>query len=268
MVYQWLLQTEADCMKSSMLACVRESAGLGSPPLSYTTNRNESMNNLAKSYTDYRQSSWVDLANNMFTLVREQSKEVEKAVIKMGEYRFKPAYKYLEVDSSKWFVMSPEQRQKHFRRVFSIECMPFHSQIDLEKDETELIENHLSIPPERSGITTISAELLEMTWKKAEKLLNTEGSICIAPGMCNAMCVASESGSRPHLVSKSKSGNFMCDDLCIAWKSQKLCSHVIAVSEKKECLDTFLSWHRGKKNPLNYTAVVTHNQSKRVAWQS
>ena len=49
-----------------MIASVRELTGLGSPPTTYTTNRNESMNNLAKSYADYHQSSWVQLSNNMF----------------------------------------------------------------------------------------------------------------------------------------------------------------------------------------------------------
>ena len=93
-IYTWLFRNEADVMKSSMIASVRESAGLGSPPTTYTTNRyrNESMSNLAKSYADYHQSSWVQLSNNMFKLVIDQSQEIEKAVIGMGEFRFKPAY--------------------------------------------------------------------------------------------------------------------------------------------------------------------------------
>lgn len=41
---------------------------------------------------------------------------------------------------------------------------------------------------------TISPEVLESTWKKAEKLLNAEGSLCSAPGVPGAKCVASESG--------------------------------------------------------------------------
>ena len=92
----------------------------------------------------------------------------------------------------------------------------------------------LSIPPERSGITTISPELLERTWKKAEKLLNTPGSICMAPGMPDAMCVASESGMKPHIVSKTNRGSLTCDEACIAWKSQIFCSHVLAVAEEKK----------------------------------
>ena len=115
--YQWLLNND---MKVSMIASVRKSAGLGSPPVAYTTNRNKSMNNVAKAYTDYRQSNWVQLTDNMFDLVNIQAKEVEKAVFAMGEYRFKPAYKSLEVESSKWFMMSSDQRQKHLNRLCAV----------------------------------------------------------------------------------------------------------------------------------------------------
>lgn len=73
-------------MKMSMISSVHESAGLGSPPFPYTTNRNESMNNVAKAHADYRQSDWVELVSNMYDLVQNQSMEVDKAVYGMGEY--------------------------------------------------------------------------------------------------------------------------------------------------------------------------------------
>lgn len=77
--------------------------------------------------------------------------------------------------------------------------------------------------------------------KKAEKLINKEGSICKAPGLDDAMCVASETATRPHFVSKLKNGVFASDDSCIAWKSQKFCSHVLAVCEEKHCLQEYIS---------------------------
>ena len=58
-----------------MIASVREAAGMGSPPLAYMTNRNESMNDVVKAYADYQQ-----VADNMFNLVETQYKEVEKFV--------------------------------------------------------------------------------------------------------------------------------------------------------------------------------------------
>ena len=55
----------------------------------------------------------------------------------------------------------------------------------------------LRISPENSGITNVSAKQLKQIWEKAK------GSICSAPGMCDTMCVASETNSKPHFVSKT-----------------------------------------------------------------
>ena len=107
------------------------------------------------------------------------------------------------------------------------------------------------------------SELLEATWKKAEKLLDNPGSICPAPGMSGAMCVASESGEKPHIASKTEKGSLACNNSCLAWKSNKLCSYVLAVAEDWGCLYEFISWCRRLKTG-NYTAVCMHNQPKDV----
>ena len=170
----------------------------------------------------------------MYTLIIDQLKEIEKAVIGMGEYQFKLAYKSLEISSNQWFKMSCEQRKKHLKRVIEMPCTAF----ELDTDQTSGADSnirHLTIPPERCGIANISAEVLESTWKKAERLLNTTGSICKAPGMPDAMCVASDAGDKPHVVSKTKKGNLACDDACLAWKSRRFCSHVLAVAEEWNC---------------------------------
>ncbi len=53
-------------------------------------------------------------------------------------------------------------------------------------------------------------------------------------------------------------------DACIAWKSKKFCSHILAVAENSNCLSDFLSSYRRAKVVGSYTAVSTHNQSKSV----
>ena len=132
--YEWFIKNESDVMKTSMIACVRESAGLGSPLLPYTTNRNESMNKVVKSYADHQKVNWVQLTDNMFDLINVQLKEVEKAIIGMGEYRFKPAYKCLEVASNKWFSMSSHRREKHLMKVFDKPCTPIEESLSLSTD--------------------------------------------------------------------------------------------------------------------------------------
>ena len=45
--YEWLIKNESNVIKTSLLVSVRETAGLGSPTVPYTTNGNESMNKVA-----------------------------------------------------------------------------------------------------------------------------------------------------------------------------------------------------------------------------
>ena len=117
------------------------------------------MNNVAKAHFDYRQSGWVKFVSNMHDLVENQSKEVEKAVYDgMGEYQFKPTYKSVEVDSSKWFMMSCEHRQRHLRKVVTMQSMQFEASTPSSSGSNKC--KILLIPPEKSGITTLSPKLL------------------------------------------------------------------------------------------------------------
>ena len=132
--HQWLVKNEAETMKSSMISSVRESAGLGCPPLKYTTNRNESLNNVAKAQANYSRSSWVQLNDNMYQVISDQYKEVERAVYKMDEYQFKENYRHLEIDTTRWFRMTLEQRIEHLQKVFKMsniafECSDEHTHI-------------------------------------------------------------------------------------------------------------------------------------------
>lgn len=159
-------------------------------------------------------------------------------------------------------MMSCEQRQRHLKKVHTLQCTQFERSTPSSRGGHS--RRCMSIQPEQSGIGTLSPELLRRTWMKAERLLNSAGSICPAPGMEDGTCVASETGSRPHIVSRSKKGSLICDEACLAWKSQRLCSHVLAVAEEKGCLNEFLISHRRAKIQGNYTAVSMHNQSKNV----
>ena len=54
---------------------MKQDAGLGCPPVQYTTNRNESMNRFAQEYANFSRSTWVQLANNMYALkINEQKR--------------------------------------------------------------------------------------------------------------------------------------------------------------------------------------------------
>lgn len=125
----------------------------------------------------------------------------------------------------------------------------------------------MSVQPDKSGITSLPADMILLLWKKAERLLTMPNGICNAPGMSNAKCVASESGEKPHIVvqSKQKEGVINCDDACLGWKAQRICAHVLAAAESMGCFDNFLKgYNKGSKAQSNYTAAVTHWLSKAV----
>lgn len=50
-------------------------------------------------------------------VIDEQDREVERAVIGRGKYRFKEQYSSLQVRESQWFRMTEKQRLDHMKRV-------------------------------------------------------------------------------------------------------------------------------------------------------
>ena len=268
--YDWLVRNEVEVMKTSMIASVRQDAGLGYPPTQYPTNRNKSINRVVQQYcnTDCTYSTWIQLSNKLYDLIINQQKEVEKAINGMGEYKFKDPYRHLEIESAWWFKMTPDQRRNAIQKVLKEKCILYESQNDQPSTSTvsQSGPSHLclSVQPDKSGITTLSADFILSLWRKAEKILNMPNGICEAPGMTGAKCVASETGGKPHIVieSKRRQGLLNCDDTCLGWKSQRICSHVLAAAESMGCLEEFLQHYKGNKTCPNFTAAVTHGIPK------
>ena len=98
----------------TMMKPVHEEAGLGSPPEPFTTNASETINSIIKSY---KPNQLTELTEKLREAIDEQEREVEKAVIGRGKFRFKEEYKHLQVSENQWFRMKPEQRQAHLRKV-------------------------------------------------------------------------------------------------------------------------------------------------------
>ena len=62
------------------------------------------MNNVAKSDTNYLESNWVQVTNNMYTLITDQFKETKEAVIGMSKYQFKLAHKLAVINGLRCHV--------------------------------------------------------------------------------------------------------------------------------------------------------------------
>ena len=82
----------------TMMKPVHEEAGLGSPPEPFTTNASETVNSIIKSY---KPSQLMELTEKLRgEAIDEQEREVEKAVIGRGKFRFKEEYKHLQVSEN------------------------------------------------------------------------------------------------------------------------------------------------------------------------
>ena len=100
-----------------MIASVRCLAGLGNPPKYYTTNSNESLNNLLKTKVDLKRRNWPKFNELLFAAVSEQQEEFAKAHFSQSEYEFRNEYKHLQVTHLDWIQMSREQRESEIGKA-------------------------------------------------------------------------------------------------------------------------------------------------------
>ena len=65
----------------------------------------------------------------------------------------------------------------------------------------------------------------------------------------------------PHFVKvvNKESGHITCDDKCIRWKSFKICSHILALSEIQGNLQEFLTRFKKLNKQPRLMALATHN---------
>ena len=69
--------------------------------------------------------------------------------------------------------------------------------------------------------------------------------------------VKSYSGSRPHLVTHKRSGQYACDDKCPNWRSLGICAHSVAAAEDNHELLLFVRWFTKAKKVPNITKLAT-----------
>ena len=120
-------------------------------------------------------------------------------------------------------------------------------------------DGHLSVAIcdfSESVITPI--EVIKAIWRKAYELLQEPNSISSAPGQGdNARMVRSYSGTRPHLVTRKRSGQYVCDDKCPNWQSLAICAHSVAAAEHNHELLPFVRWFTKAKKVPNITKLAT-----------
>ena len=101
--HSWFLQYKADIMKSTMLRPVREEAGLGCPPQQFTTNPSEAVNSVIKNQVGHKPHQLIQFVDHLKAVVDGQYREIERAIIGRGKYRFKEQYMFLQISEVRWF---------------------------------------------------------------------------------------------------------------------------------------------------------------------
>lgn len=88
--------------------------------------------------------------------------------------------------------------------------------------------------------------------KKAEELCIQPGLDVPVPGAAASLhhMVPSKSGAAPHFVKTppTLTGQFICDDRCLNYKTYKICSHTVAVAESNGKLRELISWYKKNKS--------------------
>ena len=270
--HAWLTKYHASEIKECMLKPVRVAAGLGDPPSEFCTNDSEAINSTLKQFLHFKRSDWPTFNEKIKAFVIEQQKEVEKAILGMGQYRVKREYQQFCVSSSKWFTSFTKEQKQHALAKFhkaSVDDKHVEStSISHATDTDGTIEKQLSVDiVTASKITDLPTLCLRQMWAKAFDLL-TDGKVVPAPcSVPTARMVASSSLQKPHFVSPKKDQLFQCDDDCPAFLQRHVCSHVIAAAEDNnmlkeylECYGKFVRTPKGKCSATpNFTRLSMVN---------
>ena len=110
--FDWFVKYCKIVVKNSMLKPHRIAAGLGNPPHPYYTNDVESMNKVLKHHTKCKVQELPQFIESMKKIMNDQKKEIERAIIGMGEYRVASAFKYLSINSTLFFQKTSKQRER------------------------------------------------------------------------------------------------------------------------------------------------------------
>lgn len=243
---------------------VRIASGLGDPPEPFYTNDVENMNWMIKLKTNYKTSEWPDFCCLARQLAEEQENEVEKAVIRVGEYRFGELLNHLQIPLSKWSSMSRGQRRKYLNNIHQVSLHESDKlRIQVSKKDVNAdaslcftIDNKLF----DASSCQLSNDIIRNMFAKTERLVAVgSNSICPSPGSVNAKLVESSSGQRPYYVVKKSSNKYNCDSDCPMWKCSKLCSHTIACAYRDGCLQEFLN--QSTQKPSFYALAKTGTAS-------
>ena len=261
--FQWFVTHEMEVMCSSMIASVRTLCGLGKPPNRFTTNNNESLNNLIKRRVNFKRSEWPQFNKILRSITEEQQAEFEKSIFGEGEYELVDEFKYLEVPHLRWIQMNPDQRKAKIKQAYNAKIVSLDRRSNEYQPAPKKQVMDVNITDARIG--HVSRERLQDMWEKAEELLSTDGLVLPAAGATtSARQVASLSAFKaaksesPHYVTtqRRKDGTEVRCDCPVFRSTPNICQHSLAAAQDLGCLSNYLQWVRRTKGSPNLSLLI------------
>lgn len=215
---QWFQCHKGATIRSTMLKPVRVKAGMGDNPPAFSTNASESINAVLKHKVEYKRNELPDFLDKLREVMEEQEREVERAVVDCGKYKFQERFRNLQKSEHEWYTkMSFTQRSTHLKRVQSTCVTQSKSKVKSANktskatcsrklvSEFDKVRGSLTVAVEEfSDIVMTPSQTLHAIWKKASQLLTESGAVCYAPASQLHCMVKSSSNPRPHLISIKK----------------------------------------------------------------
>ena len=192
----------------------------------------------------------------MTRLMTSQKKEIEHAVIGMGEYRIQPEFSNLGVDSQKFFQMS-QQLEKALKKLFNANFND-KSTADSESGNSD---DNVQMGDQTNPLLNVAVPqyVAEKVWIDSQHLVSTESNVCAYPGCTDGNCFLVKgtiaTRQRPYFVECKKNGQISCEQSCMLYHSSGVCAHTVAVAQKKGCLDVLLKW-LNKRDKLSVTKMA------------
>lgn len=101
--------------------------------------------------------------------------------------------------------------------------------------------------------------------RESRELYSSDSNVCASPSCTDgsAWLVKStgRTRQRPFFVECKKSGQVSCEKNCIMFHSCGVCAHMIAVAEKKGCLEDLVKW-LGKRENVSITKMASSGLPK------
>ena len=175
---EWFKENKRAKFLKSVVASVRERAGLGNPPAQFTTNRCERSNGLIQDFLRRENSTRAGKCDEhtfavaLEKLVKMQQREAELAIIGKGEYRLREKFDHLFVPANDWNKMTENQKKSSLRKVHDCEvedCRP----TAVSEATSRLVENSPILQQfQQARIDWIPQDHLQRITTKAAGIMN------------------------------------------------------------------------------------------------